>query len=67
MTKGKPYTPEQLKTLFEAMSIAPQWLSKRFIMRELCGWSDEMIADNAALRTEEETQSQRNNKIGGYR
>lgn len=67
MTKGKTYTPEQLKTLFEAMSIAPPWLSKRFIMRELCGWSDDMIADNAVLRTEEETQSQRNNKIGGYR
>ena len=61
------YTPEQMKILFEAMNIAPSWMSKRFIMRELCGWSDEKIAENVMLRTEEETQSQRNNKIGGYR
>lgn len=61
------YTPEQMKTLFEALNMAPSWMSKRFIMRELCGWSDEKIAENVMLRTEEETQSQRNNKIGGYR
>lgn len=61
------YSPDELKTLFEALSIAPSWMSKRFIMRELCGWPDEKIAENVMLRTEEETQSQRNNKIGGYR
>lgn len=49
------------------MNIAPGYLSKRFIMKELCGWSDKMMEDNARLRTEEEQQSKIGNKIGGYK
>ena len=66
-TTKNAYTPEQLKTLFEAINIAPQWLSKRFVMKDLCGWTEEQIAENARLRQEEETQSQKGNKIGGFR
>lgn len=61
------YEPNELKTLFDAMNIAPGYLSKRFIMKELCGWSDKMIEENAKLRTEEEQQSKIGNRIGGYK
>lgn len=61
------YEPNELKTLFEAMSIAPSYLSKRFIMRELCGWTDKMIEDNAKLRMEEDQQLKIGNKLGGYK
>jgi hypothetical protein len=63
----KAYTPDQLKTLFEAINMAPAWLSKRFVMKNLCGWTDEQIAENARLKQEEELQLQKGNKIGGYR
>jgi hypothetical protein len=61
------YDPQELKTLFEAMSIAPGYLSKRFIMRELCGWTEKMINDNASLRLEEEQQAKIGNKLGGFK
>lgn len=61
------YAPDQLKTLFEAMNMAPSYLSKRFVMKNLCGWSDEMIAENMELKNEEEQQSKIGNRIGGYR
>lgn len=66
-SKNKIYEPTELKTLFEAMNIAPVYLSKRFIMQELCGWSDEMIASNVSLKNEEDQQSKIGNKTGGYR
>jgi len=61
------YTPAELKTLFEALSLAPSWLSKRFIMQELCGWSEHLVKKNVELKMSEEHQSQIGNKTGGYR
>ena len=61
------YTPEELKTLFEAMNIAPGYLSKRFIMQNLCGWDEKMIVGNLQFKNEEENSIKVGNKIGGYR
>lgn len=61
------YTPEELKTLFEAMNIAPGYLSKRFIMQNLCGWDEKMIVENLQFKNEEEQSVKIGNKIGGYR
>lgn len=57
MTKTiKPYTPDELKTLVDALNGAPSYLSKRFVLKHLCGWSDEMINENAKMKLEEEQQ-----------
>lgn len=61
------YNPQDLKTLFEAFQIAPSWLSKRFIMKELCGWNDAAIEENVKLMTEEQAQFTKGNKIGAFR
>jgi hypothetical protein len=61
------YSPDELKTLFEAMNIAPGYLSKRFIMKDLCGWDDKQIEENAKLRLEEDQQSKIGNRVGGYK
>lgn len=61
------YSPQDLKTLFEAIQIAPGWMSKRFVMKELLGWDDKRIEDNARLRSEEEQQAKIGNKVGGYK
>lgn len=50
------YTPQDLKTLIDALNLAPAYLSRRFILKHLCGWSDEMIADNVKLKQEEDNQ-----------
>lgn len=49
----KIYTPDELKTLVDALNGAPSYLSKRFVLKNLCGWSDDMIAENAKLWQEE--------------
>lgn len=54
------YTPEELKTLIDALNLMPSYLSKRFVLKTLCGWTDEMITDNAKYKTEESSQQ----KIG---
>lgn len=59
--------PQDMKTLFESLNNAPSWLSKRFILKNLCGWSKEWIDENAQLRMEEERQTQAGNKIGGFK
>jgi hypothetical protein len=64
---GPRYSPEELKTLMEAIGMAPSWMSKRFIMQELCGWTEARVALNAKLRTEEDQQSNVGNRTGGYR
>jgi hypothetical protein len=64
---GIVYNPQDLKTLFEAMQLAPSWMSKRFIMKELCGWNDTAIELNVKLMTEENTQVTKGNRIGGYK
>jgi hypothetical protein len=61
------YTPDELKTLMEAINLAPGWMSKRFIMQELCGWSEARIKLNAQLKTEEDNQSNVGNRVGGFR
>ena len=65
--EGFVYTPQDLKTLFEAMQLAPSWMSKRFIMKELCGWNDASIELNVKLMREENAQTTKGDKIGGYR
>jgi len=54
------YEPGELKTLVDALNSAPAYLSKRFVLRHLCGWSEEMIAENMRLKQEEDQQT----KIG---
>lgn len=63
---NRTYDPQELKTLFEAIQIAPSWMSKRFIMQELCGWDESRITRNVTLRNEEDQQSKIGNKVGGY-
>ena len=65
--KSNAMAPQDLKTLFEALSIAPAWLSKRFILKKCCGWTDEDINTNAQMKIDEENQSKVGNKIGGFR
>ena len=55
-TTGKIYEPTELKILVDALNGAPSYLSKRFILKHLCGWSDEMIAENMRMKQEEEQQ-----------
>ena len=64
---NQKYTPEELKTLMEAINIAPSWMSKRFIMQELLGWTEDTVAKNAQLKTEEDQKYTRGDKVGGYR
>lgn len=59
--------PEDLKTLFEALNIAPQWISKRFILKQYCGWTDQQIAENATMRLDEEQQMKIGNKTGAFK
>jgi len=61
------YTPDELKTMMEAINLAPSWMSKRFIMQELLGWSEDTVKRNVQLKQEEDMQSQIGNKAGGYR
>ena len=63
--KKRTYDPEELKTLFEALSIAPSYLSKRFILKEMLGWSDEDLALNLKLM-QEESDNRRINAGKGY-
>ena len=51
----------------EAIQIAPGWMSKRFIMQELCGWTEERVKLNVKLKNEEDQQSQIGNKAGAFR
>jgi hypothetical protein len=64
---NKEISPDDLKTLFEAMNNAPGFLSKRFIMLELLGWSDELIAKNVKLKQEEINAEKTGDKVGAYR
>jgi hypothetical protein len=57
----------ELKTLFDALNTAPQWMSKRFILKNYCGWDDASIQENASMRLEEEQQTKIGNKVGGFK
>jgi hypothetical protein len=65
--KNETMPPAELKSLFEALNIAPQWISRRFVLEHYCGWSEQDIQRNATLRTEEDQQGKIGNKTGGYR
>lgn len=65
--KTSAMTPSELKVVFESLNIAPSYLSKRFILRELLGWSDELITTNANFRNEEEQAQKTGNKVGAFR
>ena len=64
---GKALNPAELKIVFEALHMAPSYLSRRFILRELLGWSDELIEINAKLRMEESNAEKTGNKIGAFK
>jgi hypothetical protein len=53
---GVLYNPDELKTLVDALNGAPSYLSKRFVLKHLCGWTEEMILENMRLKNEEDTQ-----------
>ena len=60
------YEPDQLQTLFNALNTAPGWLSRRFILTNLCGWSEEMVTENLRLRGQEEQAKKSGDRLGGY-
>lgn len=59
------YTPTELKVLFEALNSAPSYLSKRFILRNMLGWSEEQLKLNMSL-IEEEQSLKKMGKTGAY-
>lgn len=67
VSKTEIMSPQDLKTLFEALNIAPAWISKRFVLKKYCGWTDEDINNNATMKTDEEQQTRIGNKVGGFR
>jgi len=66
-TKTQQYTPDELKAIFEALNIAPGYLSKRFILKNLVGFSDELLAENIKMRDEEENANKQADRVRGYR
>jgi hypothetical protein len=63
--KSKIYEPNELKTLFEALNSAPAWLSRRYILKHMMGWTDDDLRINATLVDEEASQRKMGNK-GSY-
>ena len=59
------YTPADLKTLFEALNSAPSYLSKRYILKHMLGWSEEDLKINMLLM-EEEANMKKLGQRGGY-
>lgn len=52
-TTNSYYSPEELGILFDALNRAPAYLSKRFILKHLCNWSDDLISANVRIKNEE--------------
>jgi hypothetical protein len=50
---NKTYTPQELKILFEALSIMPSYLSKRYVLKHMLGWSDDDLRQNITMMDEE--------------
>ena len=63
--KSSAYTPTELKTLFEALNTAPSYLSKRFILKHMMGWTDDDLKVNQQM-FEEEQSHKKMGKTGGY-
>jgi hypothetical protein len=59
------YTPDELKTLFDALNSAPSWISKRFVLKSMLGWSDEDLKQNITMIEEENRMRSMGNK-GAY-
>ena len=59
------YKPEELKTLFEALNSAPSYLSKRYILKHMLGWTEEQLKQNISM-IEEEQSFKKMGKTGGY-
>lgn len=66
-TSSTTMSPQDLKTLFEAINISPSWMSKRFILKKYCGWTEDDINNNASMRVEEDQQAKIGNKIGAFK
>jgi hypothetical protein len=62
----KYYTPEELKTLFEALSLTPSYLSKRFVLQHMVGFTEEDLRINISMMDEENTQRKIGNNRGLY-
>jgi len=63
MLPKQVYSPEELKILVDALNGAPAYLSKRFILKHLCGWTDGMIAENVKMKNEESMMIQQGDKV----
>ena len=64
-TKHKTYSAEELKLLFEALNHAPSYLSKRYILKHMLGWSDEDLLTNMKYQ-DEELNLKKMGKTGAY-
>jgi hypothetical protein len=62
---NKTYSPEELKLLFEALNSAPSYLSKRYVLKHMLGWTDEDLSTNMKM-IEEEQAFKKMGKTGGY-
>lgn len=51
--KHKTYEPQELKVLFDALNNAPSYLSKRYVLKHMLGWSDEELKLNLHMLQEE--------------
>lgn len=51
--KPKTYEAHELKMLFEALNNAPSYLSKRFVLKHMLGWSDADLKLNLQMLQEE--------------
>jgi hypothetical protein len=60
------YTAEELRQLFEALHAAPGYISKRFILQHLCGWSEDMIKNNQQMKQQELDASKTGDRVKGY-
>jgi hypothetical protein len=63
----KLYSPSELKILFEAMNIAPAYLSRKFIFKRLCGWTEDQCSENIQFRVDEDQFGKNGNKYNGWR
>jgi len=66
MTIKPKYTPDELETLFRAISSSPSWISRKFILKELCGWTEEMLTENLKMRGDEANATRSGDKFKGY-
>ena len=65
MTTNSYYSPTELKVLFEALNTAPSYLSKRYVLKHMLGWTDEQLKQNMSM-IEEEQSLKKMGKTGGY-